>query len=439
MTFPEAVEYFTSLQAFGWRLDLSRMEALCERLDHPERSFKSVHVAGTNGKGSTTAMIAAILAHAGYRVGSYFSPYVFNVRERVMLAEPHQTPNMIPEEAFARILTELIPHVDAVGADETLGQPTEFEVKTMLAFLYFREMEVDWAVLEVGLGGRLDATNVVHPEVCVITNIGLDHTERLGNTLEAIAGEKAGIIKPGAAVVTGTVEPAWSVVRQTYEEKSGAEWGQIFAPLDDAFGGWPTGYMCVLHADGEVTGFDTLFEPTLPGPYQRANAALAALAALCLKKRGVEIPGDAIDKGIRAAFLPGRFQVVRENPTVILDGAHNREAAAALMSALLDRYPGRELTLVIGMMGRHSVDGVMLELAPYAARIIATQPTNERHLPAESVAAEAAKYGFEAPIVTPPMDALRRALGDASETDVVVVTGSFYTVGDLEEVMSDER
>ena len=431
MTFPEAVEYFSSLHAFGWRLDLSRMEALCERLDHPERSFKAVHVAGTNGKGSTTAMIAAILAHAGYRVGSYFSPYVFNIRERVMLAERGQAPQMIPEEAFARILTGLKPHVDAVAADETLGQPTEFEVKTMLAFLYFREMAVDWAVLEVGLGGRLDATNVVQPEVCVITNIGLDHTERLGNTLEAIAGEKAGIIKRGAAVVTAATEPALGVIRKAYEDKGGKEWGLI-APLDDVHDGWPSAYRCTLESNGKAMGVDALFTPSLPGPAQQANATLAALATFALQMRGVAIPDDAIDAGLLAACLPGRFQIVRENPTVILDGAHNREAAAALMSALLDRYPGRELTLVIGMMGRHSVEGVMHELAPYAVKIIATQPTNDRHLPAESVAAEAAKYGFDAPIVIPPLEALRLAIREAREADVVVVTGSFYTVGDID-------
>lgn len=407
------------------------MEALCERTGHPERAFKSVHVAGTNGKGSTTAMIAAILAHAGYKVGSYFSPYVFNVRERVMLAEPRGKPQMIPEEAFARILTDLVPHVDAVAADETLGQPTEFEVKTMLGFLYFRETNVDWAVLEVGLGGRLDATNVVQPEVCVITNIGMDHTERLGNTLEAIAGEKAGIIKPGAAVVTAAAEPALGVIRKTYEVRGAAEWGQII-PADDAHGGWPSYYHCILEKGGKTTAVDAMLTPSLPGPAQQANATLAALAAHILYVRGEAIPDSAIDAGLAAAFMPGRFQVVHENPTVILDGAHNAEAAAALMSGLLERYPGRSLTLVVGMMGRHAVDGVMHELAPYAEKVIATQPGNERALPAESVADEVRKYGHEAPIVTPPMEALRSALSGAKTDDVIVVTGSFYTVGEID-------
>lgn len=431
MTFPEAVEYFSSLHAFGWRLDLSRMEALCERLGHPERAFKSVHVAGTNGKGSTTAMIAAILAHAGYRVGSYYSPYVFNVRERVMLAEPLSKPEMIAEEAFARILTELVPHVEAVAADESLGQPTEFEVKTMLAFLYFREMKVDWAVLEVGLGGRLDATNVVQPEVCVITNIGLDHTERLGNTLEAIAGEKAGIIKRGAAVVTGAAEPALGVIRKAYEERGGAEWGQII-PADDAHDGWPSYYRCILETKGKAVRIDAMLTPSLPGPAQQANATLAALVAHVLYVRGEDLPDSATDAGLAAAFMPGRFQIVHENPTVILDGAHNAEAAAALMSGLLDRYRGRPLTLVIGMMGRHAVDGLMHELAPYAETLIATQPGNERALPAKSVAEEARKYGHEAPVVMHPMEALRTAMADADSDDVIVVTGSFYTVGDIE-------
>lgn len=397
------------------------MEALCARLGHPERAFRVVHVAGTNGKGSTTAMIAAILAHAGYRTGSYFSPYVFNVRERVMLSEPGRPPCMISEADFARILTELRPHVEAVAEDPDLGQPTEFEVKTMLAFLYFREKQVDWAVLETGLGGRLDATNVVRPEVCAITNVGLDHTERLGDTIEEIAGEKAGIVKPGAAVVTAAEEPALSVIRKAYERCGGAEWGVV-----------------AVGADGEHTGClegreITLTEsPGLPGAYQRTNALLAKVAVQALRDRGHRIDDAAIRRGIEAAFLPGRFQIVRESPKVVLDGAHNREGAEALALSLRQRYPDQRLHFVIGMIGRHSVEGVVAELAPLAEAIIATEPTYERHMPAARVAEEAAKHGVDAPIVTPPMDALRCALERAAPEDVIVVTGSFYTVGEID-------
>jgi dihydrofolate synthase/folylpolyglutamate synthase len=425
MDFQQAVEYLTGLQAFGWRLDLSRMEALCARLGHPERAFKVVHVAGTNGKGSTTAMIAAILAAAGYRTGSYFSPYVFNVRERVMLAQPHKSPAMIPEADFARLMTELRPHVEAVAADETIGHPTEFEVKTALAFLYFREQQVDWAVMEVGLGGRLDATNVVEPEVCAITNIGMDHMERLGNTLEEIAGEKAGIIKPGAAVVTAATEPALGVIRKTYEERGGAEWGRtwqepgrgLHGVLDTSHG--PERFHFHVGALG------------LP-LYQQMNAALAELTAAALRARGTTVPREATDQGVRTACLPGRFQTVCENPTVILDGAHNADGAAALAASLRRTYGDRPITLVLGMMGRHSIEGVMAALAPVAGRIIATQPNDERRLPAERVVEEAAKHGFEAPLVTPPMEALRRALSEAAPEEVIVVTGSFYVVGEID-------
>ncbi|HEY3267989.1 MAG TPA: folylpolyglutamate synthase/dihydrofolate synthase family protein [Armatimonadota bacterium] len=425
MSYEEAAEYFASLQAFGWRLDLSRMEALCDRLGRPERAFKVVHVAGTNGKGSTTAMVAAILAHAGFRVGSYFSPYVFNLRERVMLAQPGEPPLMIPEADFARILTELRPHIEAVAADESVGQPTEFEVKTMLALLYFREQGADWAVLETGLGGRLDATNVCRPEACVITNIGLDHTERLGDTLEAIAGEKAGIIKRGAAVLTGAEEPALSVIRAAYEERGGAEWGRVW----QGSGGVPLAEQCI---NGSAARWRSAID-ALPGPsYQRMNAALAEITAEALRHRGLRLPDAAIERGVRCASLPGRFQVVRNDPHVILDGAHNREAAAALASSLSTAFGERKKILVIGMMGRHAVDGVMAELAPLAASIIATEPTNERRLPAERVAEEAARHGLDAPVVRPPMEALRRALELASPEDVVVVTGSFYTVGEID-------
>lgn len=426
VTFSESVEYLSSLEAFGWRLDLSRMEALCERLEHPERAFKVVHVAGTNGKGSTTAMIAGILSASGHRTGSYFSPYVFNVRERVMLAEPNGQPEMIPEADFARLMTELRPHVEAVAGDESIGHPTEFEVKTALAFLYFRDREVDWAVLEVGLGGRLDATNVVRPEVCVITSIGMDHMERLGNTLEEIAGEKAGIIKPGAAVVTGAVEPALGVIRKTYEERGGAEWGAALPVSEDSS---VAGMLCTK--TGQETVALGAF-PGLPGPHQETNALLATLTANVLIGRGFKIPYEAVLSGIEQASLPGRFQIVHTSPTIILDGAHNPDGAQALAETLRRKYPGKPITFVLGMMGRHSIEGVMAALAPLAGRIIATQPADERRLPVERVVEEAAKHGFDAPIIAPPMEALRRALREAAPEDVIVVTGSFYVVGEID-------
>jgi dihydrofolate synthase/folylpolyglutamate synthase len=425
MTYREAVEYLTTLHAFGWRLDLSRMEALCERLDHPERAFRVVHVAGTNGKGSTTAMIASILAHAGYRVGSYFSPYVFNLRERVMLAEPGRPPEMIPEDDFARLMTVLRPHVEAVAADETIGHPTEFEVKTAIAFLYFRERKVDWAVLEVGLGGRLDATNVVpSPDVCVITNIGLDHTERLGDTLEKIAGEKAGIIKRGAAVVTAAEEPALSVIRRTSDERGASGFVRISSP----FPALPTSVASDRDSSGE--GGQGVRDPR--ASYQQLNAALAEAAAHALRLRGVPIPDEAIARGIASAWLPGRFQMVREKPVVILDGAHNREAAEALAASLRSRFGGRQMLFVIGQMGRHAAEGLVAELAPLAGVIIATQPTQGGGHPAEHIAGIAEGLGVRTEVVIPPMEALRRALELATEDDVVVVTGSFYVVGEID-------
>jgi dihydrofolate synthase/folylpolyglutamate synthase len=330
-------------------------------------------------------------------------------------------------------MTELKPHVAAVAEDETIGHPTEFEVKTALALLYFREQKVDWAVLEVGLGGRLDATNVVQPEVAVITNIGLDHTERLGNTLEEIAGEKAGIIKTGAAVVTAAREPALGVIRVVYEARGGAEWGRVEASADPA-----TAHAAWLEREGERGAIALKAASGLAGDYQNENAAVAELTAITLRCRGFAVPREAIQEGIATASLPGRFQVLREYPTVILDGAHNADGAHALAETLRRRYPGRHVTLVLGMMGRHSIEGVMDALAPVARRIIATQPSNERRMPAERVAGEAAKHGFEAPIATPPMEALRRTLDEAAPEDVVVVTGSFYVVGEIDvEMLKD--
>jgi len=411
MDFAGSVAYLTTLRAFGWRLDLSRMQALCQRLGHPERAFRVVHVAGTNGKGSVTAMTASVLAYAGYRVGSYFSPYVFNVRERVMLAEPGQAPEMIPEDDFARLMTVLREHVEAVASDESIGCPTEFEVKTALALMYYREKAVDWAVLEVGLGGRLDATNVVDAEVAVITNIGLDHTDRLGDTLEAIAGEKAGIIKPGCSVVTGAVEPALEVILET-AERVGASSFTLVPP-----------------------GITPRHTPGLPGAYQRINAAVAEAVVFALCDRGVHVRDSAVAEGLALARLPGRFQIVDGDPVVILDGAHNTEAAEALATALRERYPDQSITLVFGMMARHNLTGVANALFPLASRVVATQPDDPGALPVDRIADDCARMGVPCTSIHSPAEAFAEALRITPAEGVIVVTGSFYLLGDLKDAL----
>ncbi len=428
MNYDQALAYMQGLRTFGIKLGNERFEALMARLGDPHRRYGVAHVAGTKGKGSTTAMIAAILHAHGFRVGGYYSPYVYDVRERVQVDG-----EMISRDDFARLITQIVPHVDALNATP-LGQTTEFELKTALGFTYFAERAVDFAAVEVGLGGRLDATNVVTPLVSVITNIGLDHTQVLGGTYAKIAAEKAGIVKPGIPLVTATDKPsAFEVIRQAAFERN-APFLRVVAgepdrhpepdeihwfPMDDTF--------TVRTPERDYTQLHL----RLGGDYQRRNAACAigAIETMAHRRR-FTVDIEAVREGLLIAYLPGRLEIVRRNPLVILDGAHNTLAARALASEIL-HLPHRRLLLVIGMASGHEPKGVLKALAPLAAHIYATQPTCARGLSAEEIAHVARDYSPEVTIVTPPLAAARAALEQAAPDDLVLVTGSFYTVGDV--------
>lgn len=417
--FQSAVHYLHSLGEFGWKLGLERFAALCARLGNPQESFRSVHIAGTNGKGSTTAMVASILKSAGYRVGSYYSPYVFDIRERVLL-----NGEMIPESDFARLVDFIRPHAEALAETEH-GHPTEFEFKTALAFLYFADRKVDFAVLEVGLGGRLDATNIVNPLVSAITNVAMDHMEHLGNSIAEIAAEKAGIIKQGGHLVTAVSDPeAFEVIRRTCAERDSVLW-QVH--VEDG----KVAVDRVLPGPSRITHYALRITPRLPGDFQRINAALAIGIAEALRTKGVEIPESAIRSGLETAFLPGRLENLREKPTLVLDGAHNPDAARNLAEALREWFDFDRLILVMGMVRGHSVEEVVGILAPLADRFIATSPRSERAIPATMVADAARSHCADVSVVEPVSEAVRRALESAGENDLILVTGSFYTIGEV--------
>jgi len=428
MTFEEALAYMQGLQRFGIKLGNERFEALMTHLGHPQREFGIAHVAGTKGKGSTTAMIAAILQAHGFRVGSYFSPYVYDVRERIQV-----NAEMISRESFAGLVTEVIPQVEAIN-QQGLGETTEFELKTAVGFKHFSNEYVDFAAVEVGIGGRLDATNVVNPLVSVITNIGLDHTHILGDTHAKIAAEKAGIIKPGVPVITATEEPAaLEVIRRTAADRN--------ARLSLVREGRPAGdcagdAICWRsNSDGFAVQTPTAdyrsLHTRLFGDYQKTNAACAIAAAETVaRSRGITLDHEAVREALSTAYLPGRTEIVRRNPTVILDGAHNALAARALAGEIL-KLPHERLFLVIGMVGGHSPHDVLAELAPIAHKIFATEPTWLRRTPAREVADAAMEFSDSVEIVTPPITAARRAICEATDRDLVLITGSFYVVGDI--------
>lgn len=445
MEFEEALHYMEGLIRFGWKLGNERFEALCARLGSPQDRYAIVHVAGTKGKGSTTALTAAVLQRSGYRVGSYFSPYVFDVRERVQVNGA-----MISREDFARLVTLARPHIEALAQTE-LGQTTEFELKTLIGFLYFAEQKVDYACIEVGIGGRLDATNLVKPTATVITNIGLDHTQILGETHALIAAEKAGILKSGAPCFTAVDNAeALEVIERIAMERA--------VPLTlvrqgDAEG--PTQDPAQVRWDLETMAGDSMsphqgkFRIATPqhlytdltlrmqGVYQKVNAACAVAAAeYALQANGRPLSVEAVRAALAETILPGRMQEItlRSGTRLILDGAHNGIAAAALhgpIAALRAQHGIQRLLLVIGMVGGHDPAEVLAPFAPEAAQIYACRPDWKRALPAEEIAAAALQFTPNVRIVPSVAEAVQAAIAEANPNDLILVTGSFYTVGEV--------
>lgn len=447
MNFDEALAYMSGLLRFGWRLGNERFTALCERLGNPQERYAVLHVAGTKGKGSTTALAAAILHEAGCRVGSYLSPYVYDPCERVQVDG-----SMIPRSDFARLVTQIAPHAEAL-AETDLGPTTEFEMKTALGFLYFAEREIDVACVEVGLGGRLDATNIVKPAVTVITPIGLDHTQILGDTHALIAGEKAGILKCGIPCFTSAEHPdALAVIQQVAAARqaplalvcpgdtrhpthraSDVHWS-LSLPGRAAPHGWEE--IAPVTVATETQRYADL-EMAMGGRYQRANAACAVAAVeRLLSDRMQVLPESAVRRALAATTLPGRLETIRlpHGPLVVLDGAHNTMAAEALagpIAALRGREGIDRLLLVVGMLSGHEIEGVLAPFAREAHRIFVCQPDWKRALAAEEVAAVARRLNPRIAVIPAVSDAVDAALSEAKPNDMVLVTGSFYTVGEV--------
>ncbi len=410
------------LERFGIKLGLDTVRDLLHRMGDPQDRFASVHVTGTNGKGSTCAFLASIVRAAGHRVGLYTSPHLVKFNERIRVDG-----EMIADGDVARLYAEVKPHAAAMAAASETAQPTFFEVTTAMAFRYFAERRVDLAVVEVGMGGRLDATNVISPEVSVITRIGLEHTEHLGRTVERIAKEKAGIIKPGVPVVT-VDQPALSVI----------------AARADALG-CP---LTVVGRDVRCTrtgfdlegqdlriedGFSLAVRIPLLGAFQSENAAIAYAAALAVRERW-NLTNAAIAKGLSSARWPGRLHVVRRDPIVIVDGAHNAPAAEALADSLRELFPGRKLTFVLGALNDKDLAGMTAAFAPLAERVIAARPKTPRAFDPEDLRKAFAPH---APVEVVPdvKEAVGTAIRNAAPADVIVVAGSIYTAGEALELL----
>ena len=411
-----------ALERFGIKLGLDVVRELLRRLGDPQDAFPAIHVTGTNGKGSTCAFLASMFRAAGYRVGLYTSPHLVKFNERIRIDGA-----MIADDDVARLYQEIRPHAAAMAARNETDQPTFFEVTTAMAFRHFAERRVDVAVIEVGMGGRLDATNVVHPDACVITRIGLEHTENLGRTVERIAREKSGIIKPRVPVVT-VDQPTLAIIAAKAEELK-CPLTVVGRDVRCSRAGFDLEGQDLLLEDGEAVAARI----RLLGAFQPENAAVAYATALAVKAKW-KLTKDDIAKGLSAATWPGRLQVVRRNPVVIVDGAHNAPAAVALAESLRELFPAKKLAFVLGILNDKDLAGIADALGPLASRVSATRPKTPRAFEPEDLRRA---FGGYAPVEVVPevKDAVMKALDSAATDDVVVVAGSIYTIGEALELL----
>jgi dihydrofolate synthase/folylpolyglutamate synthase len=413
-------------QAHVQKFGLENISTLAEALGSPHRAMPCVHIAGTNGKGSTAAMLDAILRAAGLRTGLYTSPHLERINERIRIGGDD-----ISDEDFAAAWTRVQSAIESLlAAGKLAAHPTYFECVTAMAFVAFAESGVDFAIYEVGLGGRLDATNIVAPEVAVITSIDFDHEDFLGYSIEEIASEKAGIIKPGAWVVSSAERPeARAVIARRCKELDAR-----LVEIDTAWrveethasGGCYRAVVAPLHSRKTLA-----IEPPLPGRFQIRNALAAATAAHLLGERGFPIDDPAIAGGIRAARWPGRLERLCERPTVYLDGTHNPAGARELLSFWQENFKGRRILLVYGAMRDKAVDEIAGVLFPAADFVVLTEPRQPRAISAPLLAEMTSHLAKNSIVVPDPGEALERAIAMASPEDVVFATGSLYLVGDL--------
>jgi dihydrofolate synthase/folylpolyglutamate synthase len=413
--------------------DLRRMEELLSSLGNPHLKVRTVHIAGTKGKGSTAAMIASALAAAGYTTGLYTSPHLTDIRERFRI-----NGRLITRAELADLVWRLKPEVTAVNRRAVYGQLTTFELMTALGFCHFAAKGVDFQVVEVGLGGRLDATNVVSPEVGVITIISLDHTEVLGDSLAAVATEKAGIIKPGMTVVSAPQPPAAARVIEETCLKQGA--GLIRVGTDVS---WRRLSLDEGSQLLEIKGRCNRYRLSLSllGSFQQVNAATAVATLEALVEKGFNISPEAVTKGLGSVSWPGRFQIIRHRPAIVLDGAHNPAAAAGLVASLGD-YFNRQATgqaiLVFGASVDKDLAGIVTALSPYFSRAIVTRSRHPRAMAGAPVEAEFSRHGLEVEAAASVAEALKRALTVAGEEDVICVTGSLFVVGEAIEALGED-
>lgn len=424
MNYEQALSYIESIEKFGIDLGLDRMRELLRRIGDPQNGLRYVHVAGTNGKGSTVAFISNILMAAGYKTGIYISPSLDRFTKRIQVDGRE-----IDKDVLAELTQKVKDAADSMQQDG-LSVPTEFEQVNAIAFLYYEHEKCDFVVLEVGLGGRMDSTNVINcPEVAVIASISFDHMQYLGNTLPEIAGEKAGIMKEGGDVVVYDQAPEVMEVFRNVAIERGCRLHVSGKPAN--------GNAIRYDLTGQYFEYESkAYHISLLGDYQVRNASLAITAANILQNKGYDrITDDAIRQGLANTKWEGRFELLQDNPKVIVDGAHNPDGIRVLCSSLKRLFPDKKIIFIAGVLADKDYKSMMEMVAPLGRVFHTITPPNNRALPAEDLADLFRSFGCEAVSHGSVEEALDSALKEAAEDDVICAFGSLYYIGQIRKLI----
>jgi dihydrofolate synthase/folylpolyglutamate synthase len=431
--YTETVNYLYNLQRHGIKLGLENPRRLMSILGEPQKSFRSLHIAGTNGKGSTATIIASILKESGFRVGLFTSPHLVSFTERIRVDN-----EQITESEVVNLTEEIKSQIP--NSKSQILNPTFFEFVTAMAFLYFKRKKVEWAVVETGMGGRLDATNVLIPEMSIITNIGFDHKEFLGETISEIAFEKAGIIKPAVPVITATRHPDALSVLEKISKDCGSElhiYGRDFKStlisMDEKH--------IVFDYSSTNPSMAQTFSLPLSGKHQLYNVSLAIRACEILTKRGFNLSEETINKGLLNLNLGGRLEWVSQTPPIIIDSAHNPEAAQALSDAVKEIFlKSKKIILIIGIMKDKDIEGILKPLMQVSDMVILTKPKGERAASLERLKECIKKgEGVRGRVIlttTTVAEAIELAKTLWNRDYIILVTGSFYTTGEAKEYLN---
>ena len=433
MNYQEALSYLEELSVFGVRLGLGRIERLLSLLEMPQSRYRTIHVTGTNGKGSVSAMVAGILRSSSIHTGLYTSPHLLSYTERIQVdGQP------IEEQEFADCLSAIKVYIDRMVAE---GEecPTQFEVITAVAFFYFAIRHVEYAVIEAGLGGLLDSTNVIHPEAAVITNVSFEHGDKCGGTLEGISHHKAGIIKEGVPVVTAAAGLPLEIIRQEAAEKNadifvfGDEFSSEFVREERG--------IQTLEFTSALLGYTREpYELRLLGLYQVENSAVAFMTAALLRNLDERITLEASRRAFQVISWPGRFERMElGEQTVILDGAHNPDGVRTLRASLDMYFPAGRRIFLLGILRDKDINAMLQTLLREKDRVILTEPLSDRAASAEDVADLARKYTPYVEAYASDGEALERALELADEHECLVVSGSLYLEGDIRDRLLHRR